>query len=148
MNIPVKPVLIGAGVLAGLYFVRHVGRTPVADPGIEVLEKCKADKACYLKAVSDTNGNWFAREKAAFELAKLAAGDAAVAEAIAQAYKVREVVARVSMALLTGRVMRGKKCQKCADILNDIMKGEKGSTDVSYQKAVFTARETIAKLSE
>lgn len=118
------------------------------DPGLEVLEKCKADKACYLKAVSDTNGNWFAREKAAFELAKLAPGDAAVAEAIAQAYKVREVVARVSMALLAGRVMRGKKCQKCADILNDIMKGEKGSTDVSYQKAVFTARETIAKLSE
>ena len=39
MNIPVKPVLIGAGVLAGLYFVRHVGRTPVADPGIEVLAR-------------------------------------------------------------------------------------------------------------
>lgn len=118
------------------------------EPGIQIMETCKGDKACLLKALADTNGNWFSREKAAFELARISEGDVAVAEAIAQAYKVREVVARVSMALLSARVMRGKKCQKCADTFNDIMKGEKGSTDVSYQKAVFTARESIAKLSE
>ena len=29
-----------------------------------------------------------------------------------------------------------------------VMKGEKGTTDISYQKAVLTARDTIAKLGE
>lgn len=117
-------------------------------PGIDIVETCKADKDCYLKAIKDSNGNWFAREKAAIELSRLAAGDQAVAEAVSQAYKVREADARVTIALAIGRIMRGKKCQACVDTLEDIMKGEKGSTDVSFQKAVLTARDTIAKLSD
>ena len=49
---------------------------------------------------------------------------------------------------MAARIMQGKRCPKCVDVLEDIMKGEKGSTDISYQKAVFTARDTIAKLAE
>jgi HEAT repeat protein len=118
------------------------------EPALALLETCKGDKECYLKTLKDTGANWVARENAAVELARIAQGDAAVAEAIAQAYKVREVDARVTMALMAARVMQGKRCQKCVDALEDIMKGEKGSTDISYQKAVLTARDTIAKLAE
>ena len=118
------------------------------DAGLQIIETCKADKDCYLKTVKDTNANWFAREKAAVELSKLAVGDQAVAEALAHAYKVREADARVTMALMISRIMRGKKCQTCVDALEDVMKGEKGSTDISFQKAVLTARDTIAKLSD
>lgn len=118
------------------------------EPALETLETCKADKACYLKTVKDTNANWVARENAAVELVRIAPGDAEAAEAIAQAYKVREVDARVTMALMAARVMSGKRCQKCVTVFEDIMKGEKGSTDISYQKAVLTARDTIAKLAE
>lgn len=118
------------------------------EPGIQLLESCKADKDCYLKTLKDSNANWFAREKAAVELSKIAAGDEAVAKEIAQAYKVREADARVTIALMVGRAMKGKKCQACVDTLEDIMKGEKGTTDVSYQKAVRTARDTIAKLGD
>lgn len=118
------------------------------EPALTTLETCKGDKDCYLKTLKDTNANWVARENAAMELTRVAPGDAAVAEAIAQAYKVREVDARVTMALLAARIMQGKRCQKCVDVLEDIMKGEKGTTDISYQKAVLTARDTIAKLGE
>lgn len=118
------------------------------EPALATLETCKSDKDCYLKTLKDTNANWVARENAAMELTRVAPGDAAVAEAIAQAYKVREVDARVTMALMASRIMQGKRCQKCVDALEDIMKGEKGTTDISYQKAVLTARDTIAKLSE
>lgn len=118
------------------------------EPALATLEACKGDKDCYLKTLKDTNANWVARENAAMELTRLAPGDAAVAEAIAQAYKVREVDARVTMALMASRIMGGKRCQKCVDVLEDIMKGEKGTTDISYQKAVLTARDTIAKLAE
>lgn len=118
------------------------------EPALTTLETCKSDKDCYLKTLKDTNANWVARENAAMELTRVAPGDAAVAEAIAQAYKVREVDARVTMALMASRIMQGKRCQKCVDVLEDIMKGEKGSTDISYQKAVLTARDTIAKLGE
>jgi len=118
------------------------------EPALATLETCKADKDCYVKTLKDTNANWVARENAAMELTRLAPGDAAVAEAIAQAYKVREVDARVTMALMASRIMQGKRCQKCVDVLEDIMKGEKGTTDISYQKAVLTARDTIAKLGE
>jgi hypothetical protein len=118
------------------------------EPALATLETCKGDKDCYLKTLKDTNANWVARENAAMELTRVAPGDAAVAEAIAQAYKVREVDARVTMALMASRIMQGKRCQKCVDVLEDIMKGEKGTTDISYQKAVLTARDTIAKLGE
>ena len=118
------------------------------EPALTTLETCKGDKDCYLKTLKDTNANWVARENAAMELTRVAPGDAAVAEAIAQAYKVREVDARVTMALMASRIMQGKRCQKCVDVLEDIMKGEKGTTDISYQKAVLTARDTIAKLGE
>jgi HEAT repeat protein len=118
------------------------------EPALTTLETCKSDKDCYLKTLKDTNASWVARENAAMELTRVAPGDAAVAEAIAQAYKVREVDARVTMALMASRIMQGKRCQKCVDTLEDIMKGEKGTTDISYQKAVLTARDTIAKLGE
>lgn len=118
------------------------------EPGIQLVESCKADKACYEKTLKDSNANWFAREKAAVELSRIAAGDEAVAKEIAQAYKVREADARVTIALMAARAMKGKRCQACADVLEDIMKGEKGTTDVSYQKAVLTARDTIEKLKE
>lgn len=116
--------------------------------GVEIAESCKADKACYLKTLKDPNANWFAREKAAYELSRMSPGDIEVAKEIARAFKVREPAARVTMAWLVGKTMQGKKCQECAEMLEDVMKGEKGSTDVSLQPAVLAARDTIARVSE
>ena len=121
---------------------------PKWDAGLKVLETCKADKACYLKTLQDQNADWFAREKAAFELARLAPGDKAVALELSKAFKVRNPDARVSMALLVPRVLGETKCPECAVALDDVMKGEKGSMDATMQLPVLTARTTIARIAE
>jgi len=118
------------------------------EPGLKLLETCKADKACYLKTLQDANADWFAREKAAFEVARLSPGDKAAALEIARAFKVRNPDARVSMALLVSRVLGDAKCPECAAALEDVMKGEKGSMDASMQLPVLTARTTIARIAE
>lgn len=121
---------------------------PKWDAGLKVLETCKAEKACYLKTLQDQNADWFAREKAAFELARLAPGDKATALELAKAFKVRNPDARVSMALLITRVLGDAKCPECATALDDVMKGEKGSMDATMQLPVLTARTTIARVAE
>ncbi len=118
------------------------------DAGLKLLETCKADKACYMKTLQDANADWFAREKAAFEIARLSPGDKAAAVEISKAFKVRNPDARVSMALLVSRVLGNTKCPECAVALEDVMKGEKGSMDASMQLPVLTARTTIARVSE
>lgn len=119
------------------------------EPGIAVVEECKKEKDCYLAKVKDSNADWFAREKAAVELARLAPGDKAAAFEIAKAYKVRDPSARVTMAWLPAKMMAGAKCQDCADEYERIMDSEKDSRlDATYQLSVLTARYTIPKLRE
>ncbi len=117
-------------------------------PGITLLETCKADKACYLKTLQDQNADWFAREKAAYEVTRLAQGDKAAALEMSKAFKVRNPDARVTMALMIPRILGEAKCQECADALDDVMKGEKGSVDATMQLPWLTARTTIARISE
>jgi HEAT repeat protein len=121
---------------------------PKWDPGLKVLETCKADLECYKKTLNDLNADWFAREKAAFEVARLAPGDKGAALDIAKAFKVRNPDARVSMALLVPRVLKGEKCPECAAALDDVMKGEKGTMDGTLQLSVLTARSTIARITD
>jgi len=121
---------------------------PKWDPGLKLLESCKADVACYKKTLNDQNADWFAREKAAFEVTRLAPGDKAAALDIAKAFKVRNPDARVSMALLVPRVLKGEKCPECAAALDDVMKGEKGTMDGTLQLSVLTARSTIARITD
>jgi HEAT repeat protein len=129
--------------------VKKVGEElPKWDAGVKLLESCKADKACYLKTLQDQNADWFAREKAAYELARLAPGDKSVALELAKAFKVRNPDARVSMALLVPRVLGDAKCPECAAALEDVMKGEKGSMDATMQLPVLTARTTVARVGE
>ena len=118
------------------------------DAGVKLLESCKADKACYLKTLQDQNADWFAREKAAYEVARLSPGDKGVALELAKAFKVRNPDARVSMALLVPRVLGDAKCPECAVALDDVMKGEKGSMDATMQLPVLTARTAIARIGE
>lgn len=119
------------------------------ESGIAVVEECKKDKDCYLGKVKDPNAEWFAREKAAVELARMAPGDKAAALEIAKAYKVRDPSARVTMAWLPAKMMAGAKCQDCADEFERIMDSEKDSRlDATYQLSVLTARYTIPKLRE
>ena len=118
------------------------------EPGLALLEACKADKACYMKTLQDANADWFAREKAAYEVARLSPGDKAAALEISKAFKVRNPDARVSMALLVPRVLGDAKCPECAAAFEDVMKGEKGSMDASLQLPVLTARTTIARIAE
>lgn len=122
---------------------------PKWDPGIKTLETCKADVACYRKILNDQNADWFAREKAAYEVARLAPGDKSAALDIAKAFKVRNPDGRVTMAWLVPRVLKaGDKCPECAAALEDVMKGEKGTMDSTLQLSVLTARSTIARIAE
>lgn len=116
--------------------------------GIAVTETCKDDKDCYLKTLKDQNAEWFAREKAAYELVRLAKGDEAIALEMSKAFKVRNPDARVTMALMIPRLLDGKRCQPCADALEAVLAGEKGSMDATMQLPVLTVRQTIAKIAE
>ena len=116
--------------------------------GITLAETCQADKDCYLKTLKDINAEWFAREKAAYELVRLAKGDAAVALEMAKAFKVRNADARVTMALMIPRLLDGKRCGACADALEAVLAGEKGSMPAEMQLAVLTMRQTVARIAE
>ncbi len=118
------------------------------ESGIKLAETCKADKDCYLKTLSDQTAESFAREKAAYELARLAKGDQAVGLEIAKAFKVRDPDARVTMALMADRVLEGKKCNECADAFQAVLDGEKGTMPPTMQLAVLTVRHTMAHLRE
>jgi len=142
---PLKEALAGA---AKENDKKVIVELPKWDAGVKVLEDCKADKACYLKVLQDQNADWFAREKAAVELARLSPGDKTVALELSKAFKVRNPDARVTMALLIPRVLGDAKCPECAAALEDVMKGEKGSMDATMQLPVLTARTTIARIAE
>lgn len=117
------------------------------DAGLTLVETCKADAACYEKALGDVDADWFAREKAAFEVARLKKGDVAAAEAISRAFKVRNPDARISMAWLPMRMLeRGTECGACVDALQGVLDSEKGSMDAKFQASVLRARETMAGL--
>ncbi len=116
------------------------------DAGIALVESCKSDKECYLKTLNDQSAEWFPREVAAHQLARIAPGDKEVALAISKAFKVRNPDARVSMAILADRVLQGGDCQECAEAIEGIIDGEKGTMDATMQLAVTKARQTIAKL--
>ncbi len=128
---------------------KTIEEMPKWDAGIKVLETCKADVECYKKTLADLNAHWFAREKAAFEIVRLAKpGDKSAALEIAKAFKVRDPDGRVSMALLVPRMLKGEKCPECAAALDDVMKGEKGTMDGTLQLSVLTARATIARITD
>jgi hypothetical protein len=116
------------------------------DEGIKLLEECKDDEACYNKTLQNAAADWFAREKAAFELARLAPGDEPTAIEIAKAFKVRNPDARVTMAVLPVQMLGEKKCGPCVVAYENILKAEKGSMDPKNQLAVLKARHAMAKL--
>ena len=142
---PLKEALAGA---AKENDKKVIVELPKWNAGVKVLEDCKADKACYMKVLQDQNADWFAREKAAVEVARLSPGDKTVALELSKAFKVRNPDARVTMALLVPRVLGDAKCPECAAALEDVMKGEKGSMDATMQLPVLTARTTIARVAE
>ena len=118
------------------------------DAGLALVESCKEDAACYEKTLGDVDADWFAREKAAFEVARLKKGDVAAAEAISKAFKVRNPDARISMAWLPMRMLeRGTECGACVDALQGVLDSEKGSMDAKFQASVLRARETMAGLT-
>ncbi|MEM6294668.1 MAG: HEAT repeat domain-containing protein [Myxococcota bacterium] len=117
------------------------------EAGVAVLESCKEDAGCYQKTLDDVNADWFAREKAAFELARLKKGDVATAESISKAFKVRNPDARVSMAWLPMHMLEpGTKCGACVEAIQGVIDAEKSSMDAKYQASVLRARETMAAL--
>lgn len=117
------------------------------EPGIKTIQDCKDQLDCYMGVVDDTNADWFAREVAAINAARLGMGDIKVAESIAKAYKVRNPDARVTMAWLSAHVMQGKACDACAEALDRIIEDEKMSRPPKeYQLSVLTARYSMAKL--
>jgi HEAT repeat protein len=118
------------------------------EPGIELLERCKADRDCYLKDLRDQAADWFVREKAAYEVARLGAGDPKMAEEIAKAFKVRNPDARVTMAWLPAKMLDGKPCPACAEAYQHVLEAEKVSMDAAFQLSVLTARANMARLDD
>ncbi|MCA9715041.1 MAG: HEAT repeat domain-containing protein [Myxococcales bacterium] len=116
------------------------------EQAIKTTEECGGDKACWLKVLQDANADVVAREKAAYELNRLAKGDVEIALEVSKAFKVRDADARVTMAMYADRIADGKKCPECVQAFEDIMEGEKGSMDATMQLPVLTARNTMAKL--
>ncbi len=115
--------------------------------GIELVESCKDDAGCYMKTLGDVNADWFAREKAAFEVARLKKGDVAAAEAISRAFKVRNPDARISMAWLPVHMLdSGVSCPQCVSAYQGVLDAEKSSMDAKYQASVLRARATMAAL--
>jgi len=114
--------------------------------GVGVLEECGADKDCYLKTLGRVDAFWFAREKAAFEVAHLAPGDLPAAEAIARAFKVRSADARVTMAWLPQRMLNGTPCPTCVQAYQEVLDAERMSMDPQYQASLLMVWYSTPKL--
>lgn len=115
--------------------------------GVAVLEECKEDKACYEKVMGDATRDWFEREVAGFNYARMSeTGDVAAATALAKAFKTRDAGARMNFAWLTAKVAGDSDCQACADALEGVMKAEELTKDMTMQGAWLMARQSIAKV--
>ena len=117
------------------------------EPGLATLEHCSTDPACYARVLDDDTAPGFAREVAATQLSQLSPKDAAAALLIAQAFRVPDPDARVTMALLTRETLDGTPCPECAAALKKVMDRESGSAKAEMQLAWLTAREAMAALS-
>ncbi len=116
--------------------------------GQAVLEECKTDRACYEKVLADSTRDWFEREVAAFNYARMSEpGDIVAAANLAKAFKTRDPDARINIAWLSGKVAAGKPCPECADALEGVMKAEELTKEATMQGAWLTARQTIAKVT-
>ncbi|MFV8749357.1 HEAT repeat domain-containing protein [Nannocystaceae bacterium ST9] len=116
--------------------------------GAAVLDECKEDKACYEKVLADSTRDWFEREVAAFNYARMSEpGDIAAAANLAKAFKTRDPEARINIAWLSAKVAAGKPCPECAKALEDVMKAEELTKEPTMQGAWLTARQTIAKVT-
>lgn len=116
--------------------------------GAKVLDECKADKACYEKVTADSTRDWFEREVAAFNYARMSEpGDLAAAANLAKAFKTRDPEARINIAWLAGKVANHTPCPECVAALEGVMSAEELTKDATMQGAWLTARQTIAKLS-
>jgi len=118
------------------------------DAGIALLESCKEDAACYRTTLEDVNADWFAREKAAFMVAKLKAGDVDSAVAVSKAFKVRNASARENIAWLPASMLEsGTECAGCVEAFQSIIKAEINSLPgPEYLTGIVRARDTIAAL--
>ena len=116
--------------------------------GTALVAACKQDRACYLRTLTDPGAAWFARETAAFAVARMSPGDPGMAEAIAGASSVRDPDARVSMAWLPAWMLAGKKCQGCAAALQATLDADRAALPVQFQLSVLVARNSIARLEE
>lgn len=115
--------------------------------GIGVLEKCKQDIACY-EEILVKSPNWFEREVAAFNFARLSKkGDAEAALKLARTFKLRDAEARVNVAWLTAWVAGETPCPECGEALESVMKSEELTKDANMQAPWLMARQTIAKVS-
>jgi HEAT repeat protein len=116
--------------------------------GVGVLEQCKEDIACYETVMMDATKQWFEREVAAFNFARMSTpGDVVAAAKLAKAFKTRDPEARMNIAWLTARVAGTTPCPECVAALEGVMKAEALTKDATMQAAWITARQTISKVS-
>ena len=115
-------------------------------PGLDVLERCRDQRDCYLRVLSDPAAGWFARETSAIQLARGFPGDVEVARAVASAFTVDDPDARVTMAWATRQVLPTQRCPECADALANVLERDRGKLDARYQLSVLVARYVIARL--
>lgn len=117
------------------------------DVGLALLQQCRDDAVCYRGALEDPGLHSFARELAAFYLARRASpGDLDLAAAIAAAFATPDPEVRIHMAWLTAKVAAGRACSECIRNLERVMTIEDKTKPPIMQGAWITARQTIDKL--
>ena len=115
------------------------------------MRRCKdSDLECFLAELSKPDQPWFAQEVAAINAARLAPGDARVAEAITVAYATLDPDLRTTLAWLAGHMLEGKRCETCAQNLRLTLEGSDAPKRLTpdYQLSVLMGRTAIAKLRE
>lgn len=114
--------------------------------GLPVFEACAGERACLLDILADEQRHPFAREAAAFQLARANGGDLAIAEAIADAFTVPDARVRTSLAWLVATVADGRGCPTCVASLESVLADEAGRAGPEMTRAWVFARLAIARL--
>lgn len=111
---------------------------------LSALRGCTDGGACLEQLLTDDTADRFAREVAAYAIARARRGDTAAAQLLARAWAIPDADVRTSIALLVRRMSPRFACPACAEAIAEVMERERGAMPAVMQRAVIEARATIA----
>lgn len=111
---------------------------------LAALRGCTDGGACLEQLLTSATTDRFAREVAAYAIARAHRGDIKAAQLLASAWAIPDADVRTSIALLVRRVSPRFACQPCAEAIAEVVERELGTMPAVMQRAVIEARATIA----